>query len=96
MHELFDEGHEEELIQGVSPLSPEMTASSEAMQSEETSAKNDQLSDEDEDDDEDENSRRGNTISITLSGETLSAGTCATKRLCTRCSPRAQSVVDVK
>ena len=53
-HELFDEGHEEELIQALLAPSPEMTASSEAMQSEEASAENDQLSDADEDEDEDE------------------------------------------
>ena len=42
-HELFDDGHEEELIQALLAPSPEMTASSEAMQSEEASAENDQL-----------------------------------------------------
>ena len=46
------DGHEEELIQALLAPSPEMTASSEAMQSEEASAENDQLSNEDEDQDE--------------------------------------------
>ena len=42
-HELFDEGHEEELIQALLAPSPDMAASSEAMQSEEASVEDEHL-----------------------------------------------------
>ncbi len=51
-HELFDEGHEEELIQALLAPSTDITASSEAVQSEESSTDDEQLSDDEDDEEE--------------------------------------------
>ena len=52
-HELFEDGHEEELIQALLAPSPDIAASSEAMQSE-ASVEEEQLSDDEEDEEEPE------------------------------------------